>query len=105
MKIIEYLTTLSDSNVNSITFNGRDVTRLNEFIKEYNVSNSTLDEADNDFETLINNVVDECSEDEEEKAELLEAEQDLADFQDIVEEDIYVQTFQIVGDKINIIIE
>lgn len=105
MKIIEYLTTLDDSNIDSITFNGQDVSRLNEFIKEYNVCNSTLDEADNDFKTLIHNVIEQQAEDEEEEAELLEAEKDLEDYLDLVEEDIYTQTFEVKDNQIHIIIE
>lgn len=105
MKIIEYLTTLDDGNIDSITFNGQDVSRLNEFIKEYNISNSILDEAYNDFETLIRNVIEQHAEDEEEAAELFEVEKDLEDYLDLVEEDIYIQKFEIDGDSINLIIE
>lgn len=105
MKILEYLTTLNDNNVSEITFNGKDVSDLNDFIKEFYVSNSTLDEADYDLNTLIRNVISEQADDEEQEAEMIEETKDLSKYAELTKEDVFVQRFEIENDKVKIILE
>lgn len=52
MELIELLTTMNTNNVQEITYDDKNVLELNEFIIEYNISNSMLDEADNDLRKL-----------------------------------------------------
>lgn len=103
MELLELLTATETNNVNKITFNGRDVTALNDFILEYNVSYSTLDEADNDLEEMKENELDNSlySEGIEEGVEE-DYNQIISEFGDIANEEVYVQAFEIENGKINI---
>ncbi|PTK47086.1 hypothetical protein BUZ69_04425 [Staphylococcus saprophyticus] len=105
MELLELLTATETNNVNKITFNGRDVTALNDFILEYNVSYSTLDEADNDLEEMKENELDNSlySEGIEEGVEE-DYNQIISEFGDVANEEVFMQNFEIENDKINIIL-
>lgn len=105
MELLELLTATDTKGVNKITFNGRDVTALNNFIMEYQISYSTLDEADNDLEELkeleLSNDIygDDVAEGVED-----DYNQIINEFGDIANEEVYVQAFEIEKGKINIIL-
>lgn len=106
MELLELLTATETNNVNKITFNGRDVTALNDFILEYNVSYSTLDEADNSLEQMKENELDSNYLIGDDVAEGVEDDfnQIISEFGDVANEEVFVQNFEIENDKINIIL-
>lgn len=103
MELIELLTTMNTNNVQEITYDDKNVLELNEFIIEYNISNSMLDEADNDLRKLSMNDLSQRERD----AEAMEiAGEDynyiIKKYENIANRDIFTVDFEIVGDKVNV---
>ncbi|OEK59121.1 hypothetical protein [Staphylococcus equorum] len=102
MELLELLTTIETKNINEITFEGVDVKPLNDFILEFGISYSTLDEADNDLgkmkELYLEN---DCDEDERESIEE-EYNQIIEDFGDIANEEVFSQAYEVDNGQINI---
>lgn len=102
MELLELLTATDTNNVNKITFNGRDVTALNQFILEYHVSYSTLDEADNDLEEMKANEINNSIDVDDTEAIEDDFNQIISEFGDVANEEVFVQSFEIENGKINI---
>lgn len=102
MELLELLTTIETKNINEITFEGVDVKPLNDFILEFGVSYSTLDEADNNLEKMKELYLDnDCDEDERESIEA-EYNRIIEDFGDIANEEVFTQSFEVDNGLINI---
>ncbi|MEZ7619372.1 hypothetical protein [Staphylococcus epidermidis] len=103
MELIELLTTMNTNNVQEITYDDKNVLELNEFIIEYNISNSMLDEADNDLRKLSMN---DLSQRERDAEAMKIAEEDynyiIKKYENIANRDIFTVDFEIVGDKVNV---
>jgi len=102
MELLELLTATDTNGVNKITFNGQDVTALNDFILEYHVSYSTLDEADNDLEKMKANEINNSIDVDDIEAIEDDFNQIISEFEDVANEEVFVQSFEIENGKINI---
>lgn len=103
MELIELLTTMNTNNVQEITYDDKNVLELNEFIIEYNISNSMLDEADNDLRKLSMNDLSQRERDEE-AMEIAGEDYNyiIKKYENITNRDIFTVDFEIVGDKVNV---
>jgi len=104
MELIELLTTIETNNVKEITFEGKDVKPVSDFIIEYQISYSTLDEADNSLEQMKENELDSYYMTSEDVTEGVEDDynQIIEEFGNIVNQEVYVQNFEIEDGMINI---
>lgn len=103
MELLELLTTIETNNVNEITFEYKDVKPLIEFIIEYNISYSTIDEGDNNLEKMKSLELDNYVLDKEDIERIeVEYNQIIKDFGKIANQEIYLQLFEIESDMINI---
>ncbi len=69
MELLDVFTTIDTTNVNMITFEDEDVTPINDFIAEYQITTNHLEEAENDLETLKANYLEMVDAEEREDIE------------------------------------
>ncbi|MDK7284463.1 hypothetical protein [Staphylococcus pettenkoferi] len=102
MELIELLTMTEQRNINQMTFNGEDVKPLSDFIIENQISYSTLDEADNDLTKMKQEAVDNAL-DYEDKAVMEDEYNQIIDkYDDVVNEEVFIQEFEVEDGRINL---
>lgn len=104
MELLELLTTINTPNVKAITFNDEDVMPLSDFIINYSISYSTLDEADNDLNKLKHILLADTDEND---IEVIEEDIDsiIDEYEEIANKEVYVQNFKIEDNQIALILE
>ncbi|HDM8576038.1 hypothetical protein [Staphylococcus haemolyticus] len=104
MELLELLTTINTPNVKAITFNDEDVMPLSDFIINYSISYSTLDEADNDLNKLKHILLADTDEND---IEVIEEDIDsiIDEYEEIANKEVYVQKFKIEDNQIALILE
>lgn len=100
-ELLDVLTTIDTTNVSMITFEDEDVTPINDFIAEYQITTNHLEEAENDLETLKANYLDMVDAEERED---IEAEFNglINDYGELLREDVWVQSFEIDNGQIKV---
>lgn len=101
MELLDVLTTIDTTNVSMITFEDEDVTPINDFIAEYQITTNQLEEAENDLETLKANYLEMVDAEERED---IEAEFNglINDYGELLREDVWVQSFEIDNGQIKV---
>ncbi|MCH4401712.1 MULTISPECIES: hypothetical protein [Staphylococcus] len=104
MKLLELLTTINTPNVKAITFNDEDVMPLSDFIVNYSISYSTLDEADNDLNKLKRILLADTDDNDK---EVIEEDLDsiIDEFEEIANKEVFVQTFEVEDNQVVLILE
>lgn len=104
MELLELLTTINTPNVKAITFNDEDVMPLSDFIINYSISYSTLDEADNDLNKLKHILLADTDENDK---EVIEEDIDsiIDEFEEIANKEVYVQKFKIEDNQVVLILK
>ncbi|HCV2365145.1 TPA: hypothetical protein PQY58_001401 [Staphylococcus aureus] len=104
MELLELLTTINTPNVKAITFNDEDVMPLSDFIINYSISYSTLDEADNDLNKLKHILLADTDEND---IEVIEEDIDsiIDEYEEIANKEVYVQKFKIEDNQVALILE
>ncbi|OHR80030.1 hypothetical protein [Staphylococcus sp. HMSC34B12] len=104
MKLLELLTTINTPNVKAITFNDEDVMPLSDFIVNYSISYSTLDEADNDLNKLKRILLADTDDNDK---EVIEEDIDsiIDEFEEIANKEVFVQTFKVEDNQVVLILE
>ncbi|HDF1966561.1 hypothetical protein FAF40_01390 [Staphylococcus haemolyticus] len=104
MELLELLTTINTPNVKAITFNDEDVMPLSDFIINYSISYSTLDEADNDLNKLKHILLADTDENDK---EVIEEDIDsiIDEFEEIANKEVYVQKFKIEDNQVALILK
>ncbi|NMK54667.1 hypothetical protein [Staphylococcus capitis] len=100
-ELLDVLTTIDTTNVSMITFEDEDVTPINDFIAEYQITTNHLEEAENDLETLKANYLEMVDAEEREDIEA-EFNGIINDYGELLREDVWVQSFEIDNGQIKV---
>lgn len=100
-ELLDVLTTIDTTNVSMITFEDEDVTPINDFIAEYQITTNHLEEAENDLKTLKANYLEMVDAEEREDIEA-EFNGIINDYGELLREDVWVQSFEIDNGQIKV---
>lgn len=104
MELIELCVTIESNQLGDVKYNGKNLKDLLDFIVQEQISNSTLDEADNNLKTMKALALENADEEE-----LVEIEKEynniIASFGDIANEEVFIQNFKIDNNKVHIDIQ
>lgn len=102
MELIELCVTLEGTQLEDVTYEDVSIKELLDFLAQEQISNSTLDEADNDLKEIKYQALEQI--DDKNEAIELEKEYDeiIEAFGSIVNEEVFIQNFKIENNKIYI---